>query len=93
MAKLPDDYSYVRHWCTHCRQERLCYPLPANWKGHVLLSIFTLGLWAPAALVMLINHRRRPYRCMSCSRRTSGQSPSGEGVIVFPRLESEDIKD
>lgn len=90
MVKLPEDYAYFRRWCTHCGQERLCFPLPSPWKGHFLLTVFTLGVWLPAAIIMLICHRSRPYRCMSCSRRTSGADPAGEPIIKFRRLDSED---
>ena len=90
MANRPDEYDYVHRWCTHCGQERLCFPLQARWKAHVLLTVITLGIWALAGLVMLLDHRRRPYRCMSCGRRTSGHAPNREQIIQFPTQRSPD---
>ena len=82
-----DDYQYVRRYCSDCDADRPCFPIPSKHMGHFLLTVFTLGLWSPGWLAMTLYHRARPYRCMSCGRRTSGQAPrdNEERIIRLPR--------
>jgi len=59
-------------WCPVCNQQRLFIAPKPNHILHLLLSIFTLGIWL--IVWLLIGGKTGPYRCSVCGTREGARS-------------------
>lgn len=58
----------VRRNCKTCGQPRLFEREGCNHILHLLLTVFTVGLWSPIWLLCGISAWSKPYRCPQCGQ-------------------------
>jgi hypothetical protein len=56
----------VQRKCGICAQARPFQKEKINHILHLLLSVFTLGFWAPIWLALIFINLLSPYRCNTC---------------------------
>ena len=56
----------IQAHCPRCREVRLFTHVPAHYQRHLLVTVLTLGLWAPVWLLNALFAEMRPWRCTNC---------------------------
>ncbi len=54
--------------CSYCRMTRLFTKAGPSHILHLLLSVFTVGLWLPVWLIIVVLGAFQPYRCTVCGK-------------------------
>ena len=57
-----------RRFCKGCGQSRPFEKRQLNWILHLLLFVFTGGLWFFVIMFLLIGQNFTPFRCRECGR-------------------------
>lgn len=58
-------------FCKDCGKNAVLYRKSANHILHLLLSVFTLGVWLP--IWFLISFQFGGWRCVNCGSKRTGQ--------------------
>jgi hypothetical protein len=60
---------YRRFYCCHCETERPFRRPRVDHRFHLLVSAFTLGLWLPIWLGIILKCHRADWCCRNCGHR------------------------
>jgi len=60
------DSAGIHAYCARCRHQHVFVPSPVNHRFHLILSLFTLGLWLVSWAAVCIGNVLRPWRCERC---------------------------
>lgn len=55
--------------CKTCGQPRLFEKDGTNHILHLLLTVFTAGIWLPIWLLVGLNNMMKPYHCPICGQK------------------------
>jgi hypothetical protein len=58
----------VRRFCKDCGQMRPFEKPKLNWILHLLLTIFTAGLWLLVVALLILDNAFKRFRCRECGK-------------------------
>lgn len=58
----------TRRFCPDCGQQRPFEKRTRNHVLHLLLTVFTFGIWLPIWLLLMLATMVTPYRCRECGK-------------------------
>jgi hypothetical protein len=71
----------VQMYCPHCARSVLGHRPAASHDMHLVLTMFTLGAWLPAWLLVSIYQQAQPYACSVCG--SAGPRPHGPALFIL----------
>ena len=71
----------VQMYCPHCGRQVFGHRPAASHDMHLVLTMFTLGVWLPAWLLISVYQQAQPYLCSACG--SAGPKPRSPALFIL----------
>lgn len=88
-ASSLDDRAFETRHCWRCERDRQFNRRVVAHRVHLVITIFTLGLWGISWAALTFAQRRKPWRCSVCFSRyvpASKPAPPMKPAPELPRI-------